>query len=170
MLLKLIGSLLLLAAGGYISLSVHRFERRRLTVLDGYIALIYYIKGQIDCYAMPLTDILTRADPALLADCLGEAPDRMPALLPAVWAEDAPMPALLQRSRLYLAPESERLLTAFSGELGTTRRAEQVARCDHYIAVLGEERRRLYETLPARLRTAGTLGICATLAATILLW
>ena len=170
MIFKLLGSILLLAAGGYISLSVHRFERRRLSVLDGYIALIYYIKGQIDCYAMPLTDILTRADPTLLADCLGETVDRLPAILPAVWGDAPPMQGLLQRSRLYLAPESERLLTAFSGELGATHRAEQVARCDHYVHALGEERRRLFEALPARLKTVGTLGICCTLTAAILLW
>ena len=58
---KLLGTLILLGAGGYVSLAMNRFERRRLSVLDGYLSLIQYIKGQIDCYAMPLTDILARA-------------------------------------------------------------------------------------------------------------
>ena len=64
---KLLGSLVLLFAGGYVSIAITRFERRRLRVLDGYISLIYYIKGQIDCYAMPLSDIMASADPTVLA-------------------------------------------------------------------------------------------------------
>ena len=71
MICKLVGSLILLFAGGYVSVAITRFERRRLRVLDGYISLIYYIKGQIDCYAMPLPAIMASADPAVLAACLG---------------------------------------------------------------------------------------------------
>lgn len=162
MLLKLLGTLILIIAGGYVSLTVSRFERRRLDVLDGYISLIYYIKGQIDCYAMPLPDIIARADPALLAACLGVDPNQP---IPA-----APLPTLLQESRLYLDPESERLLTSFTGELGTTHRTEQVARCDHYIQALTAERQKLHTTLPARLRTSATLTLACTLCLAILLW
>ena len=81
MIYKVIGTVILLLAGGYISAAMTRFERRRLRVLDGYISLIYYIKGQIDCYAMPLSDILARADPAVIAACLGlDSPDALPPL------------------------------------------------------------------------------------------
>ena len=169
MIYKILGSILLLAAGGYVSLAVSRFERRRLGVLDGYISLIYYIKGQIDCYAMPLADILARADPTLIASCLGLERGRPPEDLPT-FGDTAPLPALLQESRLYLAPESERLLTAFTGELGSTHRAEQVARCDYYIQALTDERRKLYDTLPSRLRTASTLSLCCAVCLAILLW
>ena len=67
MIWKLLGSLILLFAGGYVSVAITRFERRRLRVLDGYISLIYYVRGQIDCYAMPLDHILASADPAVIA-------------------------------------------------------------------------------------------------------
>ena len=167
MLCKILGTLALLCAGGYVSLSVNRYEHRRLAVLDGYIALIYYIKGQIDCYAMPLADILTRADPTLIAACLG---GDSPALPPSPGEGGAYLPALLRESRLYLTPECERLLRGFSGELGTTYRAEQVARCEHYLAVLTHERSRLSDAIPARLRTCGTLCICCAVALSLLLW
>ncbi len=174
MILKLLGGVILLLAGGYVSLAVGRFERRRLRVLDGYIALIYYIKGQIDCYALPVRDILARADPALIAACLGlDVPlgeQGSAPLADALARETAPLPALLRESRLYLEPETERLLHTFSGELGRTHRTEQVARCDHYITALGEERRRLAEALPARLRVTGTLLLTTALGAAILLW
>ena len=168
MIYKLVGSLVLLLAGGYISLAMAHFERRRLRVLDGYISLIYYIKGQIDCYAMPLSDILARADPAVIAACLGLEPtDPLPAPSPD---GEPPLPAMVRESRLYLEPESERLLTTLTGELGATYRAEQVARCDYYVAALTEERRKLNDTLPARLRATCTLCICCAIGAAVLLW
>ncbi len=170
MIYKLIGSLTLILTGGYVALTVSRFERRRMAVLDAYISLIYYIKGQIDCYALPIGDILLRADPELLAACLG-VDGEVPADIPRRFLEGgAPLPALVRESRLYLGPECERLLMTFAGELGHTFRAEQVARCDHYIAALGEERRRLCESLPARVRVSTALSLCAALGAAILLW
>ena len=168
MIYKLLGTLLLLGAGGYVSLAVNRFERRRLSVLDGYVSLIQYIKGQIDCYAMPLTDILARADPALIAACLGLDAPR--AVQSAPWEEIIPLPTLIHESRLYLEPESERLLTTFTGELGAVFRAEQVARCDYYLEALTRQRSKLAEALPARLRVGSTLCMCCAVAVTILLW
>ena len=171
MIYKLLGSLLLLGAGGYVSLAVHRFERRRLSVLDGYISLISYIKGQIDCYAMPITDILARADPALIAACLGlDAPLSPHRAIPPDRAEIHPLPTLIRESRLYLEPESERLLATFTGELGAVFRAEQVARCDYYLEALTRQRSKLAEALPARLRVGSTLCMCCAVAAAILLW
>ena len=165
MIYKVIGCIVLLIAGGYVSLAVVRFERRRLRVLDGYISLIYYIKGQIDCYAMPLVDILAHADPALIAACLGlESESTLPAL------PSTPLPTMVQESRLYLEPESERLLTTFTGELGSALRGEQVARCEYYIQALTEERKKLNDTLPARLRVSCVLCMCCATLAAILLW
>ena len=163
MIYKIVGTVVLLLAGGYISAAMARFERRRLRVLDGYISLIYYIKGQIDCYAMPLADILASADPSVIAACLGldlTTPLPVP----------RPLPDMVRESRLYLEPEAERLLTTLTGELGSTYRAEQVIRCDHYLAALTEERKKLKDTLPARLRATCTLCICCALVAAVLLW
>ncbi len=173
MIYKILGGLILLVAGGYVSIAIGRFERRRLQVLDGYISLIYYIKGQIDCYAMPLADILAHADPTVLAACMGmddAQGGRAPLVLSAMAAEEAPLPAMVKESHIYLEPESERLLTTFVGELGHTFRSEQVARCDHYIHALSEERRRLYDTLPARVRVGSVLCLCCAIGAAVLLW
>ena len=163
-LLKLVGSLLLLLAGGYVTVSVRRFERLRLRVLDGYVSLLYYVKGQIDCYAMPVQEIMARADPRVVADCLGRE------FRGDLFCGGLRLSDMLRESRLYLEPECERLLTTFVGELGSVFRAEQVARCDYYIQALTEERRKLYEAIPARLRTVSTLCLCCVLGAVVLLW
>ena len=165
---KIFGSLILLLGGGYISMAFTRFEKRRLRVLDGYISLLYYIKGQIDCYAMPLPDIMASADPSVLAACLGmdlSSPYPQPLI-----EGGRPLSVMVRESRLYLEPETERLLTNLTGELGSSYRAEQVARCDHYLKALTEERRKLGNTLPLRLRAACTLCLCCALVAVVLLW
>ena len=160
---KVLGVVILLVAGGYVSMAVTRLERRRLRVLDGYISLLLYIKGQIGCYAMPVCDILASADPAMLAACRGET-------YQGIVQPVLPLPEMIRDSHVYLEPESERLLCAFSSELGHTFREEQVTRCEYYIEALGEERRRLAESVPARARMNSALSLCCAIGAAILLW
>ncbi len=169
---KLLGSFLLFFAGGYLSVSVTGYERRRLTVLDGYLSLLYHIKGQIDCYAMPVREIMIGLDPTLAASCLGvDDPAEARAYLADLLASpEPPLPALVRESHAYLEAESERLLTAFAHELGGTHRADQVSRCDHYIFLLTEERRRLLDTIPTRMRVGATLCLCAAAGVAVILW
>ena len=164
------GTAFLLLAGGYLSVFFNRMERKRLLVLDGYISLLRFIKGQIDCYAMPIEDILAIADPTLLSACMGEKSQEIclddkgyMRVLPA-------LPDMVRESRLYLEPESERLLNRFAAELGQTYRVEQVMRCEHYIQALGEERRKLSETAPLRVRMNSVLCLCCALGVAVLLW
>lgn len=160
---KLIGSLLLVGAGLYIAMMTARYERRRVRVLDGYLSLLRYIRGQIECFAMPIDQILSTADPSVLAACRGRSggEGEHPA---------TSLPLLLRESHGYLGAESVRLLSAFSHELGRTYRAEQVSRCDYYLDALGEQRTRLADTLPARIRTGGALCLSCALAVAVLLW
>ncbi len=162
MLYKWIGAGILMLAGGYATLAMNRMEMRRLTVLDGYISLLRYIKGQINCFAMPVGDILATADPTVLSACQGHRGKGSGAR--------ETLSELILDSRLYLEPETERLLQNFSAELGHTFRQEQVMRCDEYIQALGEERRKLAEATPTRIRINSILALCTTLGMTILLW
>ncbi len=160
---KLLGSLLLVGAGIYVALAVARYERRRVGVLDGYLSLLRFIRGQIDCFSMPMEQILAAVDPSVLAACRGQN-DRS-AGRPA-----SSLPLLLRDSHGYLGRESERLLSSFSHELGHTHREEQVGRCDYYLSAIGEQRNRLADTLPARVRTGGALCLSCALAVAMLLW
>lgn len=160
MLYKWLGTAFLLLAGGYLSFFFVGMERKRQMVLDGYISLLRFIKGQIDCYAMPIEDIMSAADPQVLQDCMGGQ-----GISPYL-----PLSDMVTQSHVYLEPESERLLHTFISELGQTYRAEQVMRCEYYIQALCEERHRLAENAPMRMRTSCVLCLCVTLGMVILLW
>ena len=69
MIITLIGTILLSASGVAVAISVNRFHKRRLATLDGLISLIFFIKGQVDCYARPVCEILTSMPPEILLHC-----------------------------------------------------------------------------------------------------
>ena len=158
MYIKLLGSLLIALAGGGISLSFCRFERKRLCVLDAYISLLFYIKGQIDCYSRPLCDILACADSSLIEACgyRGGVPLSLQEMLP--------------HAKIYLEGESLRLLMQFSDEFGSTYKVEQLRRCDYYIDSLLERRRVLLEEIPSKSRVGSAIWMCASFALMIILW
>lgn len=157
---KLIGSCLLLAAGVWSSVLLARYEKRRVSVLDGYMALIRLIRGEIGASAKPLDRILGEADPATLASCAGGG--RVPVC--------RDLASLVAASRAYLGPEAERLLCGFASTVGAGFRADELRRCDECLASLSDVRGRLFDGLPARLRTGCTLCVTLTLSAALLLW
>ncbi len=151
--LKLFGSLLLAVTGLVLAVSISRFEQKKLRVIDSFISLILHIKGQIDCYSLPLCDILRNR------------PDGLELL---EGSED--LGEMLRHARIYLDAETYRLLESFYFEFGGLYREEQLKRCDYYIEALGEQRRALFEDLPARQRIGSALCICSTIGILIILW
>lgn len=157
MLIKLGGGLFLCLSGLISAISLCRYCRRRLDTLDGFISLIQYIKGQVECYARPIGDILSSLPPEILQDC--NCP---------VGASS--LDELIEESRIYLDRDSLRLLTAFSGEFGSIFREEQVRRCDHYAARLRERRTLISDRLSGEMRSGAALCIGLSLCLIILLW
>lgn len=152
---KLVGSLLLTMTGIVLAVSIYRFEQKKLRVTDAFISLILHIKGQIDCYSMPLCDILKTVD-GLDIPCPKEA------------RED--FGQMLESCRIYLDGETYRLLWRFYSEFGSMYREEQLRRCDYYIEALSEQRKLLFDDLPARAKIGSALCICSVIGILILLW
>lgn len=157
MILKLIGSIVVVASSISVAISHRVFQEKKLRTLDGFIALLMYIKGQVDCYALPLYEMLMGIPPEILYDC--NSPLGVESL-----------DELIGESRVYLEDESLRLLESFSLEFGSIFREEQLRRCDFYIEALVEERKRLSADVERRARVGGALSVCAMIGLVILLW
>ena len=155
--LKLLGALLIFSVGAFAAFVSVQYEKRRLTVVDGWIDLILYIRGQIDCYLMPLDDILSGGDRALLEACMSPS-------------NAADLPAILASCEIYLDGDAKRTLESFVREIGAGYREEQIKRCDFFIASLRTQREKIAAALPLRVRLCATLCICLALATAILLW
>lgn len=155
--LRLFGSGLLLCAGVIGALSCIKKERAPLATLDAWISLLSYVRGQIDLYLTPIPQILFTADPKLIQalHCKGTPKE---------------MFELFNASQSRLSEEGRRILTTYLREMGSAYREEELKRCDVCIASLTEERKKLAEALPNRLKLGITLRICASLGIAILLW
>ena len=156
MLYKAIGSAILCLGGGFASIYIYKFQRQRLCVLDSFISLIFYIKGQVDCYSRPIEEILITAPRKILVYCSYSDGDRLI--------------NMVEKSRVYLSDESFRLIYCFSSEFGSTYRDEQIKRCDYYIEALTRERENVACEIPKKSKIYSTLAICSSICLAIMLW
>ena len=137
---KPIGIVLLLLSGIGCGLALASFERRRCRQAEGFVALLRYIRLQIDCFSLPVGRILATCDGRILADCGVEA------------VELTDFATLLRSTRLYLPEECCRLLCDFGVQLGSSYRAEQLRCCDYFLERLTPCCDRLRAELPKRER------------------
>lgn len=154
---KALGALLILAVGAITAQAGAMREREKLTVLDAWLGLLLYVRGQIDCYLLPLDEIFRGADVELLRAA-------------SAGREAETWEGLLRASLPHLGKESARLLTALMRELGSSYREEQLRRCDYYLSALEKERDRLAAALPARQKLCVASCLCTALGTAILLW
>ena len=156
-LLKLFGVCFLLLSGVFAAFTVTWYEKKKVAVLAGWSDLIWYIRAQIDCYLLPLPEILAKADGALFeaCSCRQPAPD---------------IETVFRASQRYLDPEARRLLSALVREFSLGNRQELLSRCDYYITALGRLRTKKMEDLPAKSRIAAAICIGSALLVVILLW
>lgn len=157
MMLKLLGCVMLISTGGFAAFQAAALEKKKLSVTEGWLELLFYIRTRIDCHLTPIEQIFEEASPSLLRACMGQKEDRTPS-------------RLLEHSKRYLDEEAARLLDSFSREIGTCYREEQVKRCDYYITALRKIRDKQIAELPARLKTRGAMCVCGSVGLAILLW
>ena len=155
--LKLLGALIILSVGTLCGAVSVGYEKKRVRILDGWIDLIQYIRAKIDCYLMPIGDILSASDRPLGTLC-------------GIDGEHADLSAILRASRAFLDGESLRLLRGFIDEIGTTYREEQLRRCDYYVSALRMQREKIAAEFPSRSRLSVTLCLCISLGTAVLLW
>ena len=110
---KLAGTVLILAAGGIAACGKARNERQKLGVLDAWIDLLSFVRGQIDLYLTPMDEILRTADRSILKR-LG------------VDSACITLRACLQASLPHLDSESRRLLLIWGRECGSSYRDEEL--------------------------------------------
>ena len=159
MILKLPGAILLSAVGVYSAILLNRGADRQIDRLEAWIALLRLTKNQIDCYALPVPEILQRCEGSLLAR-LG-------------WSEKEPPPDFgalgATVDRHDLTEEGERIAENFCEEIGKGYRAEQLHTCDYSIGLFCAERDRLLSELPRRRQRNITLCMAAALGTVVVL-
>ncbi|MBO5938188.1 MAG: hypothetical protein J6Q82_01640 [Clostridia bacterium] len=157
MIYKFAGALILSLSGVLCAAHLNRNAEKRVRQISAWISLLRYVKVQIECFALPMGEILARCDREMLLECgfVGELAPRS-------------FEGLLAASVLYDG-ESESVIRSFCEEFGRGYREEQTRGCDYYLSMLEGRREFLVGKLPAQKKMNATLSICAALAIVLLL-
>ena len=141
-------------AGAYL---LNRADSAALEGTEGLIALVRHIRAQIECFSIPVPDILARCPAEIYESCGydGESP-------PASASELA--------ERCHISDkEAGKYIERFFAEIGKGYRQDQLALCDYTVQLLEQRRRALAEQLPIKKKRNGALCMSGALAVVILL-
>ncbi len=154
---KIVGALLLAVSGTWGAYTMNQRAAHTLKQAEGWLSLLRFIRTQVDCFALPIPQILSRVDHARLLCCgyEGQTPPRS-------------LEELFLRCTIRDG-EVERIAKSFVGEFGKGYREEQLRSCEYYCELLAARRDALAAQLPARRRVTSTLWISGALAVVILL-
>ena len=156
--IKFLGSALLVLGGFLLARSLNSRAAKYLAVTDGWIRLIRYVKLQVECFSLPVSDIMSNVELSAFKEC-GYRRDILP----------KDMSELLEFC-VGIEVESKKILTDFTTEFGRCYRAEQVKRCEYYIAALEERRDTMARQLPSKKKLNYTLCVAICLAAVIIFY
>lgn len=156
MYIKILGCVFVAVSGFAVSYILNRRVGASLRVAEGWERLLARIKNEIECFSLPIGEILSRTEPSLLRQC-------------GYVGKDAPrgLSELLEHTA-FADGEIGRIATRFVSEFGRCYKNEQVGRCDYFFALIEERRKKLASELPSKRKLNVTLSLAVSLGVIIL--
>ncbi len=154
---RIAGALILAFSGFGAAFMINSRLLRSLKQTEAVIAFIRFIRSQVECFALPASDIISACDKELLRSCGFEGavpPTELVTLIDSFGISDG---------------ETASLARGFAEGFGKGYREEQIKECDYYIELLRERRQAIAEALPAKRKVNSTLCVASALALIILL-
>ena len=155
---RVLGALALTLSGAMGARLINSRASDELAVTEGAISLVREIRVRVECFSMPIGEILAVCDARLLRGCGYESESR---------------PRDLCELARGMSGGGDTYATKLIGELGAEfgrgYREEQLRACDHYLARLAEHRTGLSSTLAQKKKRNAALCLCSAIALAILL-
>ena len=137
-----------LFAGIAISSEIRRHNQRRLRCMEALLDMMRSIQLKIDCYAIPIPEILAECDERTLIDC-GISGGKCSSL------DD-----LYQQCRIYMGKPEGYILKEFCSSIGCGYRETEVKLCEKYISELNAIKNEYRVILPKVNKAATVLCFC----------
>ena len=153
---KILGMLMVSVGGGAVCHFLCKREGTALRRAEAWESLCLFIGSQVECFALPIGQILLRADRTLLRECgytVEAVPPDLKTFMRGVTVEDR-----LTRDTA----------EKFCGEFGRGGANEQAARCRYYAGIFEERKKKISAELPSKKKLYYTLCISASLAVLII--
>ncbi len=154
---RIIGAVMLVLSGVAGAYYMNRAASAALAQVEAHVSFLRYVRLQVECFALPISEILRKCDRELLLGC-GYRRDLVPKNL-------ADFLAGIE----HWDPECEGIMRSFSVEFGKGYRDEQVRSCEYHAELLEARREALSARLPERKKLYSTLCVTGALAVVIIL-
>ena len=154
---KAVGGVLVLLCSMLLAMTKNRADERKIGEIDGFLSLLEYFRSQIECFGLPVSEILARCDYDILRKCgfEGEAvPRELSELIASCDLKNEPLRAILDD---------------FAAGFGKSYRNEEIKLCEYYISLLKKEREGAISELPQKKKLTTTLFLAGAAALVILL-
>lgn len=160
---KIIGSASIFLSAMIFAIQSQQYEKMKIKQAEAFIILIKFIKKQIDCFCLPIYEIISKSDQTVLKNCGFKYCDinNMPI--------DSSFEWILNNCWLYIDQEAIELIKKFSSELGKSYREDQLKSCDYYASELMEYKNRLISDLPKKRKIKTALCVCSSLSFILLM-
>ena len=155
--LKLVGTMMLVCSGFAASYELNRRAVAALRQNEGMMSLLRTVRGQIECFARPISEILSASDTRDLLAC-------------GYFGEETPsdLLGLLSQCKVY-DRATVKIVLQFAEEFGRGYREDEVRACDYVLSRLEERRVQMAAELPIKKKRNTALAVCASLAIALFL-
>ena len=131
--IKLIGGVMIVASSMSTASYIASREKKKIEEIEGLISLIRHIRNQIDCFSMPMGNILSSCTDILLKLGVSEKISSLSELA----------------SKLEVTcTECERIINDFSSSIGKGYREREIKICDKAIGELEHIKEQLVSAYP----------------------
>ena len=154
---KLLGVAALVCSGMATSYELNRRASAALQQNEAMMALIRTVRGQIECFARPISEILSTCAESDLVACGYLYSD-----VPSDLSEFA-------GKCISYDEETMQIVLRFAEEFGRGYREDEVRGCDYVLTLLDERRACLAAEIPVKKKRNCVLAVCAALAMAIFL-
>lgn len=154
---KIAGALFLFLSGTLLASHLNGELARRRTQAAAIEEWLRFVRGQIDCFAMPISDILLISGRETLCEC-GYFADVMP----------NDFFEFLESAEIYDG-DIEEALRELGASFGGCYREEQLRACERCIEAVSQRRQEMSAEIPKKKKLNATLCVSAALAVAILL-
>ena len=154
---KIAGGTILLLSVLALANQKNKKAEAEILQIDGFLSFFKLMRQQIEFFALPVPEILSRCEQGIFTSCGYDTESRPKSIEEFI-------------SGCKIANEvCAGLLEKFSADFGKGHRESEILLIDRYVALLSEEKKKLSELLPSQKKLNTTLFFAAAAAIIILL-
>ena len=101
---------------------IQKFQKKRIKQINAFIELIEYIKNQVECFLLPINNIMDNCNDNLLKNCG----------IRVGLKKDLSLKEIISSVTFYCDEKTSDIIMQFAENFGRNYSREQIIACEHY--------------------------------------